>query len=195
MEKHCPKCDKILCTSNFSKNKSRKDGYQTYCKNCSKLVRDVKAAKEYYADNKEYFREKANQNRAKNKDEINLKRKLSRKNNIERRMLSSAKERAKRKGLEFNIELSDIIVPEYCPMLGIKLFKSDKISRKNSPSLDRIDSSKGYVKGNVQVISNLANTMKNNATIEELVKFSEYVLKQFKEDHVHKEESTTMEFT
>lgn len=37
-----------------------------------------------------------------------------------------------------------------------------------SPSLDRIDSSKGYVKGNVRVISARANMLKNNATVEEL---------------------------
>jgi hypothetical protein len=44
-----------------------------------------------------------------------------------------------------------------------------------SPTLDRIDNAKGYVKGNVCVISKKANTMKNNATPEEVRKLSEYV--------------------
>jgi hypothetical protein len=44
-----------------------------------------------------------------------------------------------------------------------------------SPTLDRIDNAKGYVKGNVCVISKKANTMKNNATPEEVWKLSEYV--------------------
>ncbi len=37
-----------------------------------------------------------------------------------------------------------------------------------SPSLDRIDSTKGYTKGNIWVISNRANTLKNDATLSEL---------------------------
>lgn len=77
----------------------------------------------------------------------------------QKRMLGSAKSRANKKGREFSIELSDITVPTTCPVLGTPMV---------SPSLDRIDSSKGYVKGNVRVISKRANMLKNNATIEEL---------------------------
>ena len=47
--------------------------------------------------------------------------------------------------------------------------------RKYSPSLDRIDPNKGYVKGNVQVISRLANIMKSNASPEELRAFANWV--------------------
>lgn len=63
-----------------------------------------------------------------------------------------------------NIEIKDIIVPEFCPYLGHKLRSSGRYS--NSPSIDRIDSSKGYVKGNIQVISWEANQLKKQMTHE-----------------------------
>lgn len=75
------------------------------------------------------------------------------------RLWCSARARANTKGREFNIEVSDVVIPKVCPVLGIPM---------KSPSIDRIDSAKGYVKGNIRVISNRANTLKNNATVEEL---------------------------
>ena len=82
-------------------------------------------------------------------------------------MLQWAKIRAIAKGWEFNLTLDDIIIPEVCPILETKLTRGDHKrweSPENTISLDRIDPTKGYVKGNVRVISTLANTMKNNAT-------------------------------
>jgi hypothetical protein len=82
-------------------------------------------------------------------------------------ILRNTKAHAKQAGLEFNIEHSDIVIPEVCPILGIPLFKAGGKATPNSPSIDRIDPSKGYIKGNVWIISWHANRIKNNATSEE----------------------------
>ena len=98
----------------------------------------------------------------------------------EKKMLRRAKVRAKKNGLDFNLELGDINIPSHCPILGLELkcHKGRAGGEKCSPALDRIDSSKGYTKGNVWVISHLANMMKSCANNEELLKFSEYFVKQ-----------------
>ena len=48
-------------------------------------------------------------------------------------------------------------------------------SKSNSPSIDRLDNTKGYVKGNVWVISTLANNMKNSAGFKDLHIFADWV--------------------
>ena len=91
------------------------------------------------------------------------------------KMIYAAKARAKKSGLPFNIVLEDIVVPDVCPVLGISIAKNSNRCQPNSPSLDKIIPSKGYVKGNIQVISHKANTIKSDATIEELEKVLEYM--------------------
>ena len=86
----------------------------------------------------------------------------------EYKMYARAKSRAKKNNLPFNIELDDIVIPERCPLLGIKIESTEVRNSPNNPSLDKIIPEKGYIKGNVWVISNRANTLKNDATIQEL---------------------------
>lgn len=90
-------------------------------------------------------------------------------------MLLAAKKRAENNGLIFNIDETDIILPELCPILKVPFVKGTKGNYNYTYSLDRIDNSKGYIKGNVKVISQLANTMKNCASKEELIAFSENI--------------------
>lgn len=79
-----------------------------------------------------------------------------------------AKGRAKRRKMDFDIEVSDVVIPDYCPVLGVKMQRGTVEEHNNSPSLDRRDSQLGYVKGNVFVISTRANMIKNDSTLEEL---------------------------
>ena len=87
------------------------------------------------------------------------------------KMFHNAKHRAKKKGLPFSIEMTDIIIPTVCPLLEIPidLMTGDKRS-PNNPSLDRInpDPSIGYTIDNIQVISSRANWLKADSTVEEL---------------------------
>ncbi len=116
----------------------------------------------------------------KNKDKFKEKLYKWREDNHEKAILGRAKQRAKQKEFEFNLEAVDIVIPLKCPILDIEIIRNKKGSPKeNSPSLDRIDNIKGYTKGNIMVISNKANTMKNNATPEELIKFAKWILKTY----------------
>ena len=95
-------------------------------------------------------------------------------------MWYGSRNRAKAIGIPFDIELSDIVIPSVCPLLGIPittLYGQGRV--QSNASLDRIDSTKGYIKGNVQVISDLANRMKQDATPEQLVAFAKGILQVY----------------
>lgn len=96
-------------------------------------------------------------------------------NNPEKYHLIAARQRAKRHGIEFNLDLSDIVIPEVCPILKKPFARKTQYAS----SLDRIDPSKGYIKGNVQVISRKANVMKNDATEDELREFYNWLKTKF----------------
>ena len=89
-----------------------------------------------------------------------------------------------RKDLEFDLTVKDIVIPKYCPILGIELICKSGISggQKNSPALDRKDSKRGYTKDNIQVISHLANMMKSHATEEELITFANWIINSLPKD-------------
>jgi hypothetical protein len=94
-----------------------------------------------------------------------------------RQMIVNAKGRASRKGLEFDLSEDDLVIPEFCPILGIPIYVGEG-QGPNSPSLDRIDNDKGYVKGNVHVVSWRANDLKANASLDELEKLVRFLKKR-----------------
>lgn len=88
-------------------------------------------------------------------------------------IIRNSKYTAGRRGIYFNLKYTDFELPKYCPILGVKL-EYGAGNDGNSPyhaTLDRIDNNKGYIPGNVMVISRLANAMKNQADFTQLETF------------------------
>lgn len=143
------------------------EDHESYHKKYRELNKEERAAKQ-----REYYRVR------KEKDpDYNHKTNLEfRLRHPKRYILQSAKSRAKTSGLEFNITENDFEIPEICPALSIPIFvQAGKGKSPNSPSLDRIDSSKGYIKGNVQVLSWRANNLKSDGTPGEFKLLSEFL--------------------
>ena len=88
--------------------------------------------------------------------------------NPQRYMLKSAKDRARKLGFVCTITEKDIVIPEFCPLLGLKLERGVGKQHAASPSLDKIRPGLGYVPGNVWVISHRANELKRDASLQEL---------------------------
>jgi hypothetical protein len=92
-----------------------------------------------------------------------------------RYFLNNIKSRCKRKGLPFNLTLEDLVIPEFCPVLGIPLIKRRGKFSDNSPSVDRTVPHLGYVKGNVSIMSYRANRIKCHASLDDLRKIVAYM--------------------
>lgn len=96
---------------------------------------------------------------------------------IVRDKFRAKKNNAKNAGIEWSIDFGDLEFPVICPILGIELdYWADK-RQENSISFDRIDNSKGYVKGNVLIVSWRANRIKNDGSAEEHKKIYEFMEK------------------
>lgn len=137
-QKKCTKCEQYFDLSNFYYEASQ-SRFRSECKNCKNKLNI------YYQKNKQGTL-----------------------NSWLTSTLKDSKYRAKKKGLEHNLTREWILanLPKVCPILGIELcFTGYKY---NTPSLDRVNNSKGYTPDNVRIISNRANTLKSNATVEEL---------------------------
>ena len=157
--KTCLKCHTEKELDAFSVNKHQKDGRHCYCRAC---------LKKQYAANRERTPEQ--------RMEKSLAAKERHRESPHIEMWYGARKRAKEKGLPFSITMEDIRIPVRCPVFGVEMAPGDGKAGRWSPSLDAIVPEKGYVLGNIQVISRFANTMKNSASPNELAIFSEWVL-------------------
>ena len=142
----CPKCNNILPYSSFSyiDKLEPSKGKREICQKCSKALVEKER------------RERTWKYRAK------------------KIMIDNAKSRARRTGIEFDITEDDFEIPDICPVLKIKLKRTSKNDFTTSPSIDRIDNTKGYTKDNIMIISRRANILKKDATLEELIMIGEF---------------------
>lgn len=83
-------------------------------------------------------------------------------------MLKLVRHRALEREIPFDLVPEDIFIPEYCPILGIRLTSPGDGLTDASPTIDRLIAEKGYVKGNISVISSRANRIKSDASLAEL---------------------------
>ena len=91
-------------------------------------------------------------------------------------LVITARKRAARKGVECTINAEDIEpVPSVCPILGIEMKRNRGQHKDDSYSIDRLDPNKGYVPGNVKVISWKANKIKGELSEEQIANLYAYI--------------------
>jgi hypothetical protein len=138
---------------------------------------DTKEYQKLYREKyKDKMREYAKQYYLENKEKLATMNLANKSANPERILWQSAKERAAKFNLDFTITIDDIVIPNHCRILGLPLYKGSGRPIENSPSLDRINPKLGYTKDNIQIISFKANTMKSNASKEDLVIFAYWIM-------------------
>ena len=136
-----------------------------------------KRKREYHASRSEEQKQRARESKARHLESLDLDALRLRKI---QGMCRRAKYRANKKRLPFNLTVQDVadVWPkdDYCPALRIPLRvrPGNKISTNNSPNLDRIIPRLGYVKGNVVVVSKLANGIMSSARPSEVIKVGKW---------------------
>ena len=190
--KVCSTCKEEKELIEFSVKRAAKDGHNSKCRQCDMLAKRVYrkehkeaydiSRKKYVANNLDKKRESCRKSHIKHKEKYQEQTRKRRVEEPEHELLKGARQRAKKKGLPFNITLDDVRVPKLCPVLGIPLYVGEGVLHKGSPTLDRFVPELGYVQGNVNVISSLANTIKSNASWLEALTVSNW-MKRITEDN------------
>jgi hypothetical protein len=86
-------------------------------------------------------------------------------------VLNRIRNKCKIEGIDFNLDIEDLNFPDLCPALGIKIIKG---MGDNAATVDRIKPNLGYTKGNIQIISKLANQIKSSATYAQILAVGEF---------------------
>ncbi len=163
LQYYCTKCNTFKVEEYFEKRPDNVKKLRSHCKECRKFEsayyhRTVK----HRMNHKEAIKDIDRHNKWRADPLLSLKKYLIR----------LSKNHSKAKNIKFSITVDNIIIPNKCPLLNVPF---DTSNTMYSYSIDRIDNSKGYIKGNIAVISRLANMMKNAATFVELIEFSKNI--------------------
>lgn len=180
--KVCTRCNRELSLECYCKGNGMY-GKRSICRDCDRIIHNT----DEYRERRRIRRDERRKNEvdyAKKEREKNLRSIIENYDSYRKYLIRGAKQRASMQNIPFDITYLDIEIPEYCPLLGIKLQKhiGKNVGIQNdSPTIDKIIPNLGYVKGNVWVISAKANRMKSNATVEEL----ELLVKNLKTHKIH----------
>ena len=99
----------------------------------------------------------------------------------EKKLWYGVRTRVNQRDVFFDLKIEDIVIPKTCPALGIPIEpivgkgRIDFGKNWNSPTIDRVDPTRGYVPDNIRVISYRANFLKNEATADELEAIARYI--------------------
>ena len=170
LEKQCSKCKQVLPVKMFSKDAHNCSGLRSACRSC-----DANRKAKYYATG--------------GREKCQAYVKANPVKTITCSLLDGARRRAKDKNLPFDIDLDYVRsiagenaeLASHCPVFGVPLdwsrIRGDNGGRPlpNSPSIDRIDPERGYVKGNIKIISFRANQIKSDASHQELKLVAAYL--------------------
>lgn len=165
----------------YDKNHDKVLEYRNKLRNDPKSRETAKQyAKQYRDDNPELLKQQRKEWYTNNK-EWSIEYRATQKGKLVT-LLANIKHRANKLGLMFDLTCDDIVIPVLCPVLGIELAFGNKQMSECSPSVDRIDNSKGYTKDNIRVISMRANRLKSDASIEELTAILAYMSDPLRSD-------------
>lgn len=187
--KVCRKCLVEQDISQFNKHLPNRDNLSHDCKSCMS-----KASRESYLRNKDEVLDRQKKFREENPGLMSERTRVYTKTydekhpgriaefrrvgNLrfpERAIIRGVLQRCRKKNIPFDLSLEDIVIPEVCPVLGIRLSPGEGRFCDSSPSIDRVVPELGYVKGNVRIISWRANRLKGDARVDEVEAILRYM--------------------
>lgn len=146
----------------------------------AKLIDDIKTINELKSEKKDRQSQYYKEFKKKNPEFYKKVNDKNRSEKFERALLYQYRSYAKRKGIEFNLTIEDIIIPEKCPLIDepiTRIIGAGKVMY--NPSIWLMDETLGYIKGNIMIVSILANSMRSGTSKDKLILFAKRIKKLY----------------